>query len=75
MICRGGCGSTGIRSEPRLWSDHCIALVHVEHDPQVDAALTWEKQLTGWRRAKHRALIEAENPRWEDLSGVWAWPG
>jgi len=35
----------------------------------VDAAIGREKQLKGWRRAKKLALIEAENPRWEDLSG------
>ena len=34
-----------------------------------------EEAAPGWRRVKMRALIEAENPRWEDLSGVWAWPG
>jgi len=27
-----------------LWSDHCIALVHVEQDPQEDAALARKKQ-------------------------------
>lgn len=54
---------------------HCIVLVHVEHFPRVEAALAREKQLKGWRRAKKRALIEQENPRWEDLSASWDWPG
>ena len=52
---------------------HCIVLVQVEHFPQVEAALAREKQLKGWRRAKKRALIEKENPRWEDLSASWGW--
>ena len=52
---------------------HCIVLVQVEHFPQVEAALAREKQLKGWRRAKKRALIEKENPRWEDLSASWDW--
>ena len=47
---------------------HCILLVHVEHYDDVSAAIAREKQLKGWRRAKKIALIERDNPRWEDLS-------
>jgi putative endonuclease len=47
---------------------HCILLIYYEHYPDVNAAIAREKQLKGWRRSKKIALIEAENPRWEDLS-------
>jgi putative endonuclease len=30
-------------------------------------AITREKRIKGWRRAKKVALIEAANPDWEDL--------
>lgn len=32
------------------------------------AAISREKEIKGWRRAKRVALIEAMNPRWDDLS-------
>jgi putative endonuclease len=44
-------------------------LVYYEHYGDVNAAIAREKQLKGWRRSKKVALIEAKNPRWEDLSG------
>ena len=44
-------------------------LVHFEETPDVYGAIAREKQIKGWRRAKKVALIEAGNPRWEDL-----WP-
>jgi putative endonuclease len=47
---------------------HCILLFYYEHYPDVNAAIAREKQLKGWRRSKKIALIEAKNPRWEDLS-------
>jgi putative endonuclease len=50
---------------------HCIVLVYYEQFPDVLAAIAREKQLKGWRRSKKIALIEAENPRWEDLSADW----
>ena len=50
---------------------HCIVLVYCKHFGDVHAAIAREKQLKGWRRAKKIALIEKENPRWEDLSGDW----
>jgi putative endonuclease len=34
-------------------------------------AIAREKQLKGWRRSKKTALIEAENPHWDDLSAGW----
>jgi putative endonuclease len=49
-------------------------LVYFEQTPNVDAALAREKQLKGWLRAKKVALIESENPRWEDLAAAWFEP-
>lgn len=43
-------------------------LVYFDCTTDVRAAIAREKQLKGWTRAKKNALIEAENPRWEDLS-------
>ncbi|MBK0393816.1 hypothetical protein [Ramlibacter algicola] len=33
----------------------------------IEAAMTREKQLKDWKRARKVALIEERNPRWEDL--------
>jgi putative endonuclease len=49
-------------------------LVYFEQTSDVDAALAREKQLKGWLRAKKVALIESENPRWEDLAAAWFEP-
>jgi len=49
--------------------------MHAEHYGDVNAAIAREKQLKGWTRAKKAALIEKENPRWEDLSAQREWPG
>jgi putative endonuclease len=46
-------------------------LVHVEATHEVHAAIAREKQIKGWRREKKRALIESENPGWDDLSLRW----
>ncbi len=46
-------------------------LVYYESTPNVTAAIAREKQLKGWLRAKKVALIEAQNPGWEDLAAGW----
>lgn len=46
-------------------------LVHVEETDDIHAALAREKKIKGWRRSKKVALIEADNPTWEDLSAGW----
>ena len=43
-------------------------LVHFEAFTDVRDAQLREHQLKGWTRKKKIALIEAENPEWEDLS-------
>jgi len=37
----------------------------------VREAIAAEKRLKGWTRAKKVALIEAENPTWQDISEGW----
>lgn len=46
----------------------CDRLVYYESFDDVYKAIGREKQLKGWARAKKIALIEAKNPRWEDLA-------
>jgi len=42
-------------------------LVHFEQTQEITSAITREKQLKGWTRAKKIALIETDNPDWRDL--------
>jgi len=49
----------------------CRRLVFFEKYGHVAQAIRREKQLKGWTRAKKIALIEAMNPRWQDLSENW----
>jgi predicted GIY-YIG superfamily endonuclease len=46
-------------------------LLYFETYREVLNAIAREKQLKGWTRAKKIALIEAKNPKWEDLSREW----
>ena len=50
---------------------HCIRLVYYESFDDVHKAISREKQLKGWSRAKKIALIESSNPRWEDMAEKW----
>ena len=43
-------------------------LVHYEVADTMEAAIGREKQLKAWRRDWKVALIEQENPFWEDLA-------
>ena len=45
-------------------------LVWVEPSTDIRAAITREKQIMGWTRARKIALIEAGNPEWRD-PGAW----
>lgn len=49
----------------------CTRLVYYESYDQVGRATGREKQLKGWRRSKKIALIEAVNPRRQDLAEHW----
>jgi putative endonuclease len=46
-------------------------LVFMEEFANIDGAIAREKQIKGWRRERKIALIEAENPKWRDLSRSW----
>lgn len=43
-------------------------LVYVESTESVESAISREKQIKGWSRAKKVSLIESVNPEWKDLS-------
>jgi putative endonuclease len=46
-------------------------LVYYESFRDARAAIAREKQVKLWRREKKVALIEAQNPTWEDLAAGW----
>jgi putative endonuclease len=46
-------------------------LVYYEAGDNINVAITREKQIKGWLRAKKIALIESVNPEWRDLSEDW----
>jgi methylglutaconyl-CoA hydratase len=46
-------------------------LVYYEAFKYVNIAIAREKAIKGWLRRKKIALIEAENPTWEDLGASW----
>ncbi len=49
-------------------------LVHVEWTTDAYAAVTRERRLKGWTRARKLALVEEHNPAWCDLSAEWFAP-
>jgi putative endonuclease len=52
---------------------HCTRLVWMEEHAEVLAAIAREKEIKGWLRSKKLALIESENPHWQDLAEHWGW--
>jgi putative endonuclease len=42
-------------------------LVYIEPHDTIELAIAREKQIKKWTRARKVRLIEANNPRWEDL--------
>jgi putative endonuclease len=50
---------------------HITRLVHYEVTNSVTIAIAREKEIKGWRRAKKMALIEQDNPNWDDLAAEW----
>lgn len=42
-------------------------LVYYESTNDVRVALEREKQIKSWKRARKNALVESQNPQWEDL--------
>jgi putative endonuclease len=60
---------------PGLTSKYNIdRLVFYEETNDVYAAITREKEIKNWLRAKKIALIESKNPQWRDLSEDWNLP-
>ena len=51
-----------------------MRLVHFEETRDINAALTREKQIKGWTRAKKLQLIDVANREWKDLSEDWQAP-
>jgi putative endonuclease len=49
-------------------------LVHAESCSEVRDAITREKQIKGWLRAKKLALITQSNPEWRDRGEEWFGP-
>jgi len=46
-------------------------LVYFAETNDIREAITREKQIKGWTRAKKMALIAEMNPQWRDLSADW----
>ena len=46
---------------------HVHNLVHFETTPDIEGAITREKQIKRWKRSWKVELIEKENPEWKDL--------
>jgi putative endonuclease len=46
-------------------------LMYYESFSDIHEAIYREKQIKGWRRDKKIALIEEDNPTWQDLSADW----
>jgi putative endonuclease len=56
-------------SVPGFTSRYAVhRLVHFEMADTMEVAIAREKQLKAWRRDWKTALIERENPLWEDLA-------
>ena len=47
---------------------HVHKLVYFEQANEIESAISREKQIKGWNRAKKNALVETMNPEWKDLS-------
>ncbi len=48
-----------------------IRLVYVERHDEIGTAIVREKLVKKWRREWKFALIEADNPDWDDLWDKW----
>ena len=53
---------------------HINRLVYYEHFQFIQEAIHREKEIKGQDRAKRVALIERENPTWDDLADDWGKP-
>ena len=46
-------------------------LVYYEVTNDIYSAISREKEIKGWLRAKKIGLIESKNPEWRDLASDW----
>jgi putative endonuclease len=46
-------------------------LVYYEETPEVNEAITREKEIKKWRRSRKINLIKSMNSQWKDLSDGW----
>ena len=55
--------------DPRSFTSryHIHKLVYFEQTTDVRAAIEREKQIKSWNRDRKNQLVDAGNPRWEDL--------
>lgn len=53
---------------------HVDRLVYYETFRHVGNAIARETELKKWRREKKVALIQAQNPTWEDVAADWGKP-
>jgi len=65
---REGTGSQHVRDFDKR------RLVYVEHHDTIEGAIAREKLVKKWRREWKFALIEADNPDWDDLWDQWFAP-
>ena len=49
----------------------CTRLVYYERFADIRDAIAREKRLKGWRRERKIALIQEDNPFWQDLYEGW----
>jgi putative endonuclease len=57
---------------PGFTSQYCFdRLVYYEEFGDIRSAISREKKIKGWTRAKKLALILDKNPLWADLSEGW----
>ena len=45
---------------------HLTKLVYFEMTNDIHSAIAREKQMKSWNRARKNALVESQNPTWED---------
>ena len=45
---------------------HIEKLVYFEQTDDIRTAIEREKQIKSWKRSKKDALVESQNPTWED---------
>ena len=63
------------RRRPDFTSQYQVdRLIYFEMFGEIRDAIAREKQLKGWRREKKIALIESQNPTWQELSAAWQPP-